>query len=384
MKIGVFFGSRSVEHDISIISAQIVIHTLSEFDFEVIPIYITKKGEWIFSKDFFDLNTFKYPKILEEICKKCSTISIDIKETINKGKLVLIQKQGLIRNKKLEIDIAFPVFHGTFGEDGSIQGLFEILNIPYVGFDHFASSIAMDKVLTKQVLKSENIQVIDYLWFKREENIEISLIEQKFKYPIFVKPAHLGSSIGITKAKNIKELKQGINLAFELDNKIIIEQGILEVMDVNCAIIGDKNNVITSELEEPLKKQEFLSFEDKYIKGSMRGEKGKVRIPAPLSSEKTQEIKKLAIKTWKVIGGYGIARIDFLIDKKSEKIYINEINPMPGSLQKHLWEKSGLNFSDILKKLIKLAIKRQKNKSKLIRIFPSSVLFNTFEGKLKL
>lgn len=384
--IGVFFGSRSPEHDISIITGQLIISGLKGLGYKVVPIYLAKDGSWYINEKLGDLSFFQ--KDIWDF-KDWQKFYLDLEES--KGKLVF-KKKGLFI-KKIVIDLAFPAFHGRYGEDGTIQGLWEIFNIPYVGCEVSTCALAKDKVLTKLFYEVNNIETVDFVyffkneWLSKKEEI-IKEIKEKLRFPMFVKPARLGSSIGIRKVKEEKELEEAIEVAFYYDEKVLVENGIENVRDLTCALLGDKEEIFASLVQESLYEKDFFSFEDKYLKGggAQTGKAlNKIIIPAQIPQEITLKIKETAKRIFYLIEGSGIARIDFLYDEKDNKVYANEINPLPGTLYHHLFKESGIEIDQLLEKLIKIAYKRHKEKNELITTFSSSVLKTShLKGKLKL
>ena len=369
----VVFGGRSVEHDISIITGQFIISALKAAGkYKVVPLYITRDGGW-YSEDFLaDLKSFRDSGLGERL-KKLRTVALNFE-----GGLSLVTS-GL-RSRSQGVDMVFPALHGTNGEDGSLMGLLRMANVPFVGCGLGASVVAMDKVLTKQVTAGAGVPSVPFVWLEAGEGSspEAKKKLMKLSYPLFVKPAHLGSSIGITKVEKEADLDDAIELAFHYDNKVIVEQGVADLTELNCAVLGNED-IRTSLLEQPLTQTEFLSFKDKYLSGgkkggSMSGAKDMVRIPAPVSDKVEKEVKDLAVKAFTAIGGSGTARLDFLLDNKTQQIYLNEINPLPGSLQQHLWKASGVSNVELVTELIELASERHAAEQKLTSSFDSSVL----------
>lgn len=384
--IGVFFGSRSPEHDISIITGELIISGLKGLNYKVVPVYFSKEGTWYINEKLGELSFFQ--KDIWDF-KNWHRFYLDLEKS--KGKIVF-KKKGVI-GKTITIDVAFPAFHGKYGEDGTIQGLWEIFNIPYVGCDVSACAIAKDKILTKLLYQINNIPTVDFIYFYNFEweNFKDKILEnikKNLHYPLFVKPARLGSSIGVKKVKEEKELIETIEAALYYDEKVLVENGIEKVRDFTCAVLGNYDNLFTTFVQESLYEKDFFSFEDKYLnKGGAQTGKAleKIVIPAQISEKLTNEIQEYSKKIFKLIGGSGIARIDFLYDEKNNKIYANEINPLPGTLYHHLFKKSGVELNELLQKLIDLARERHKDKNKLITTFSSSVLKSgNLKGKLKL
>lgn len=347
IKVAVIFGGVSTEHDVSVVSGTSVIEKLNKEKYEIFPIYIDLDGTW-----------YVYKKPVNEI----KVVEI-------KTKLEDLEKIDNIINYLKQMDVVFPVLHGLGGEDGSIQGLFKMLNIPYVGCGILASSVGMDKVYTKIIFekagipqaKYEYVKVIngEYIYVSKdftEEKMRLSEIVEKasknFIYPMFVKPSNSGSSVGVKKAKNKEELECAIEYAAQYDSKILVEQGI-EGREVECAVLGNEE-VISSPVGEILSAEDFYSFDSKYINTESR-----TVIPADIDKEISDEIRDLAIKAFKAVDGKGLSRVDFFVERKTNKIYINEINTLPGfttiSMYPKLFEQIGIKYSDLLDKLISLA-----------------------------
>lgn len=385
--IGVFFGSGSVEHDISIITGQLVIAGLKGLGYPVTPVYITKAGKWMLGEELGDLKLFSDPTKKIEDEKKYYEYYLDMEQSI--GKMVF-RRKGL-RSRTITIDLAFPALHGTFGEDGKIQGLFEMLGVPYVGCGVLASAVSMDKVLTKQVYELHKIPTAKFLYFYREQwekdpqNI-ITKIKTNLPWPIIIKPAHLGSSIGISKVKNQegKDLANALELGFFYDEKVIVEEAVQNLMDVTCCVIGNRQPRF-SVLQESLIAQDVLDFESKYLKdgGAQTGKaQGGLVIPARLDEETTKQIQNTAMEVFKILECSGIARVDFLYDRAAKKFFVNEVNPLPGTLYHHLWKASGVELDELLQKLIKFAEEKYELGRQTNYTFESSVLKNLKGSKL--
>lgn len=382
--VGVFFGSRSPEHDISIITGQLIISGLKSLGkYKIIPIYLTKKGEWLIGENLSSIETFRKGNFKKS---ELGNYSLDLNSS--QGKLVF-QKKGVF-GKKITIDLAFPAFHGQNGEDGTFQGLCEMLNIPYVGCDVTSSAITMDKVLTKMIYKANNIPTVDFVFFNLEQwRINKKSILQQIKslnWSVIIKPARLGSSIGISKAKNQKELEFAIEVALHYDSKVIVEKCVTNLMDVTCCLIGNENPQ-PSLLQESIFSSEFFSYEDKYLKagGAQTGKATKsIIIPARLDKKTTQEIQDAAVKVYQLLGCSGIARVDFLYDKTAKKWYANEVNTLPGTLYHHLWKKSGVPFGELLEKLISFAEEKYQKKKQITYTFDSNILTQVLSTKLVL
>lgn len=385
MTIGVFFGSRSPEHDVSVITACLVIKTLREVGRSVVPVYIDKEGGWHSDNALGDIAFFQDKNYAEKL-KKFPRMIID--EEQSRGKLALKQKS--VFGKTITIDLAFPALHGSYGEDGTIQGLFEMFDIPYVGCGVAASAVAMDKVLTKLLYRSANIPTANFIFFTahewQNEKEQVMRKATALHFPLFIKPSRLGSSIGISKAANEKELEFAIEVALHYDTKVIIEEMVPNLMDITCAVLGN-DEPIASLLQESAFEGDFFNYEEKYIKGggAQTGSAGKkIIIPARLDAKTTKEIQDAAARIFKLFGCSGIARVDFLYDTTAQKWYANEINAIPGTLYHHLWKASGIPFEELLKRLIDFAEETHREKNSVATSFASDILEQAASGKLRL
>ena len=397
IKVGVFFGGNSVEHEISVITMNQAISSLNPEKYEIVPIYIAKNGVMYTGDDLLDLYSFRDMDVLLKRCYKVAVVND------GKGVKVVRTPAPWIGKRVLNtIDVAFPIVHGTNCEDGTIAGFVTLLGLPFVGPDIMASSIGMDKIMQKKVLKESGIPVVDFHAFYSVEYVKddekiLKEIEDKIEDPMIVKPGNLGSSVGIKKAKNKAELEEAIEFAMEFADRVIVEKAVEDLKEINCSVIGNQAENEASVCEEPFFSDEILSYTDKYIgdgktkggtiggakasvKGGMKGAKAgetqfsNKKIPADISKEKTEEIQKLAKDVFNILGCNGVARIDFLIDKKTDKVYVNEINTIPGALSYYLWEASGKTFEQELDEIIELAIKRQRDREKLTFSYDQNIL----------
>ncbi|MDD5213371.1 MAG: D-alanine--D-alanine ligase [Candidatus Gracilibacteria bacterium] len=372
--VGVFFGSRSAEHDVSITSAFVVMKWLIKAGYNVLPIYINQKGKWLYNKDFSDI------KKIKDADNTGMELSIKLGEVDNKMHLEQ-SKKGLFSGKEqIDLDIAFHVLHGLAGEDGSIQGLCELVGIPYVGPGILGGSTTLDKIITKDIFVSNNLPIVPYIHFEKG-NANLSDIEIKLNYPMFVKPYNLGSSIGVSKVENTEELKNAIEVAEHYSNEIIVEEGVNNLIELNCAVCEKDSEVITTLVEQPTTNANFLSFEEKYIVtdnggGTMSGNETKVHIPALIPENIALDIQEMSKKIFKIFKLGGAPRIDYLYDEKNDKLYVNEINPIPGAMQMHLWEKSGLSQIDFMHTLIASAV-AQNDRRNVNTEFKSNILDHT-------
>ena len=371
--IAVIFGGRSVEHDISIITAHtpIIQSLTASGQFDIWPIYIAKNGSWYSDKTMNDLKFFKrndFENYLSEQ-KKIRLLFDDGLKIIWPG----------FRQKTITIDIVFPAMHGTFGEDGSLMGLLRMANTPFVGCDIFASAVAMDKTLTKQVLAAENIPIVPFVWFTKDEweknKNELTQKMKKLKWPLFIKPVHLGSSIAIAKIKQESELENAIEVAFHYDDKILAEESVENLIEATLPIIGN-DELQLGGVERPLNKTGFFDFNDKYL--SKNKKNGGVNsqyseIPANINDNLKQQVENLGKRTYRILGCSGIARVDFLIDENSQKVYVNEVNTLPGSLYCHNWRKMGVSGVELVTKLIALAEERFQKQKNITYTFNSDI-----------
>ena len=398
IKLGIFFGGKSVEHEISVITMSQAISAINPEKYEIVPIYISKEGVMYTGDDLLDLYAYKD---MEVLLKRSYKVCV-----VNDGKGVKVMRcpAPWIGKRVLNtIDVAFPIVHGTNCEDGTMAGFLNMLGIPVVGPDILASSIGMDKILMKKVLKESGLPVVDYVAFysmeyiKDEEKI-LGEIEEKLGFPVIVKPGNLGSSVGIKKASDKAELEEAIEFAMEFADRVIVEKAVVHLQEINCSVIGNITETEASVCEEPFFSDEILSYSDKYMGGSagkckagmkgvagakagnakMSGGKGMAasskKLPADISDEKRDEIQALAQETFKVLGCSGVSRVDFLIDKDTEKVYVNEINTIPGALSYYLWEATGKTFEHEMDEVIDIALKRHREREKLTFSYDQNIL----------
>ncbi len=361
--IGVFFGGRSTEHEISVISASQAMHAINAEKYEVVPIYISKQGKWYTGNALLDIQNYRnIPELLAKVDEVYMEPSFGDYNLYKK-------KRNLFGSNVIKhLDVIIPVLHGSNGEDGIFEGLLETIGIPYAGCNTLSSANGMDKITMKMILKSCGIPVVNFVWFSdkewytRREEI-INQIEKEIGYPVIVKPANLGSSVGIGRACNREELIDKIDGAEIYTTRIIVEDMVEDLQEINCSVLGDCDENQASVLEEPIKSGEILSYEDKYVGGS-KGAKGmqasQKRIPADLPEKETKRIQFLARETFRVLSCHGVSRVDMIIDRKTRDIYVNEINTIPGSLSFYLWEATGISFEQLMDKLVELAIKRKR------------------------
>ena len=380
IKVGVLFGGVSVEHEISIISAVQAMNSMDTDKYDIVPIYIGKDRTFYTGKMLMEMDVYKDFEDLKRYAKKVTLIRKDDK--------FYLQSTGLFKRVVDEIDIAFPIVHGTNVEDGTIQGYLNTLGIPYVGSSVLGAALGQDKVVMKQIFESCDLPVSPYVWFYDNEylNNTDTIVKsiKKLGYPVIVKPASLGSSVGISVVKSEDDLDEAVMDAITYDTKIVVEKMVENLVEVYCSVLGNYEYAHTSAIEEVMSTEEFLTYKDKYIGGS-KGSKSKGMastnriIPARISPKLKEEVENLSKEAFRVLNLSGVCRIDFLIDKKKEKVYINEPNTIPGSLSFYLWEPVGKKYKELLDEMIMLAIKDYKNKTKKVYSFDTNVL-SSFNG----
>jgi len=382
LTVGVIFGSRSVEHDVSVVTAQQVIKALNPDKYEVVPIYITREGAWLTGAALSELATFKNEAIAEQIGIRATTFS----PTTDMPGLITPPLSGLLGRSTLKrLDVVFPAVHGSHGEDGTLQGLLEMADVAYVGAGVAASAVANDKVLTKGLLRANGLAVVDFVAFSRHEWLTdrerlLKRIEETLTYPLFIKPATLGSSIGVAKVANGEEAIRSIQIALNFDRRVLVESAVVGAVEINCAVLGN-DTIRPSVLEQPVTYEQFLNFDAKYLHGS-GGMKSQERIiPAPLDAALSAHIRQTAVDAFRAVGGQGTARIDFLL--KDETVYVNEINTMPGSLAFYLWAAENMSPAQVCDELIRLALEAHKEKRKTTYNYKSRLIAQASSRGLK-
>ncbi len=379
IRVGVLFGSRSVEHEVSVITAQQAIKTLAQNNqFHIVPIYISKSGEFYTGDYLLDIEHFKD---LNQVMEKAQKVHIGRQD--GRGALIKSPVKAFGKNVVDYFDVAFPIVHGSFGEDGTLQGLFEQLQIPYVGCSVLSAAVTMDKIMAKMVMMASGIKVVDFYWFGSEEwfardEAIIADCERQFGYPFIVKPSDIGSSVGVSVVKNRAQFIDAVNLVRQFSERILIEKYVQNLKEINISVLGDSEGHKLSVCEEPISSNEFLSYADKYAGGGKTGTKGgtkdnssggmssaKREIPAKIDRHLQNEIERSAAIAFRALDCSGVSRIDFIIDQDDQTVYVNEFNTIPGSLAFYLWEASGKSFADLLEELIALALKRKRRREKL-------------------
>ena len=360
--VGVIFGGRSVEHDVSIVTGNQVMQAFDPEQYDMVPIFISRDGKWYTGAPLMDIKNYQ-----GEIVSYKDVVPAVLSPSVQHHGLIINPVSGLLHKSEIKrLDVVFPAIHGSHGEDGTLQGLVELADIPYVGCGVLGSALANDKALTKDMLRQKGIPVLDDVVFTRAEWLDgrdsiLAQINDTLGYPVFVKPATLGSSIGVARVNTQDMLSISIDIAASFDRRIIVEPAISGGVEINCAVMGYGSNMTASVLEQPVSWEEFLTYEEKYMRGG-GGMKGAERlIPAPISELATAKIQQYTIAAFKAVDGRGTARIDFLVrgheeeDPEKMEIYLNEINTMPGSLAFYLWQDLDMSPRDVVEKLVQLA-----------------------------
>lgn len=357
--VGVFFGGRSTEHEISVISANQAMAAMNPDKYEIVPIYISKEGRWFTGRDLLTLSNYRNP---EQLLQKCTEVYM--RPTYGDFNLYNTKKTLFGKDVFTTLDVAIPVLHGTNVEDGKFEGVLETIGIPYAGCNTLASANGMDKITMKMILRADNIPVVDYVWmtdhqWTSDRDNMLRKVEETLGYPVIVKPADLGSSIGIGVAHDREQLISRLDDAARFSRRLIVEHMVTALREINCSVLGDVDEYQTSVLEEPIKAEEILSYGDKYMGGGMHA--AQKRIPAELPEDMAAECRRLAGETFRVLSCHGVSRVDLIIDDDLGKVYVNEINTIPGSLSYYLWEATGLRFDQLMDRLVKLALKRRRD-----------------------
>ena len=396
LNVGVFFGGETVEHEVSIISAHQAMNALDKDKYNVIPVYVAKSRKLYVGEELTDMASYKN---LSELENKLTQVTI----VLENNKVVIKPiKTSLFGKKELgTIDVAIPVMHGTNGEDGTIQGFFEMLKVPYAGCDLYGAAVGQDKVLQKHILKDNDLPITDWFWVYGSEiddnKEEILEKVHKLIYPVILKPARTGSSVGIAIAHNDEEYLECFEDARQYDEKVITEKVVKPMVELNCSVLGDGAHARASVIEQvgSVSGDELLSYKDKY-QGGGKGSKGAKSgskdagmastariVPAPISEEQTKLVQKLALKTFKVLGAAGVCRIDFMMDQETKKVYVNEINTIPGSLAFYLWKEEGMSFTELMDNLVDLALDRERRRSKMTFSYDTNLLSTFSENSAK-
>lgn len=399
LNVGVVFGGVSPEHEVSVISSLQAIHAMDRERYEPRPIYIAKDGSWYTGDVLFDVEAFRD---LDALLQRATPVRVDA--GAERGLLLIEKKEsGLFRSRpeSFRVDVMFLGLHGGSGEDGGLQGLCETFNVPYTGSSILGSAVGMDKVVSKYVCRDRGIPIVDFLDFREsdwahKEEYWLDRCEEDLGYPVVVKPARLGSSIGISMAADRSELDRAIEDAFRYDQKIVVEKAVQQLKEINCAVLGGPDDAVTSALEQPVRTEgeDLLTFQEKYMreesgsgasKGRRRGAKRTGEspggmasldriIPAPLDEETASRIRDLAVRVFQLFECGGVARIDFMIDEADGSVYFNEINTIPGSFSFYLWDPAGIPFDDLVHRMIELALARHRDRNSRVRTYDVNLL----------
>lgn len=388
LNVGVFFGGKATEHEVSVISAIQAIENMDKDKYTIVPVYISKDEKFYTGQALLDMNNYKQ---LDILLQKCTLVGFE-KSTKDAQLNLLKSPSGLFNKKIASIDVVFPILHGNKGENGSAQGMFELFNLPYVGSNVLASAIGMDKDIAKIVAASIDIPVVDFVafnkydYFAKAEDL-LTKILQKLSFPMIVKPASGGSSIGIEIAKDSSTLRAAIEQVFSYDIKVIVENKVEMIREVNCSVLGDISEARASVIEEPSTADEILSFSDKYMQDASKGmSSARRQIPALIDDAMKNQIESYSVNLFKKFGCAGVVRIDYIIDTQLNMVFFNEINTIPGSLSFYLWKHNGLDYKKQLDEMIKIAIKVHQRTNEFNYAFENNLFSSNalnMKGKLK-
>jgi len=385
IKVGVLFGGRSVENEVSVVTAHQTIEAMDRSKYEITPIYIAKSGKWYSGDALLDVTNYKDPDSLFEKCEEVYMKSVYGDYNLYRNKKSLFSKDVVAT-----LDVILPTLHGTNCEDGTLQGVLDTIGIPYVGCNTLASANGMDKITMKMILSACGIPVVNYVWFcdkDWDENRDDKAlqIENKLGYPVIVKPANSGSSVGITVAHNREELCSSIDGAFSFTTRVIVETLVKELKEVNCSVRGNYFNCEPSVLEVPVRSGEILSYSDKYMSGGTKNSKGmrstQRELPANLPADVTERMRNMAVDTFRALACDGVARIDMMIDGVSGELFVNEINTIPGSLSYYLWEYDGQSFGAQIDRLLEFAFARKREQGFKTTEFGGNIFKNLGKGQ---
>lgn len=381
LNIGVIFGGKSVEHEISIISAIEAMGYADENKYKIVPIYIDKDNTWYTGEHLKSIINFRDIDLVKRYAKKVALVKMD--------RSFVLQKLGMFKKNLCVIDIVVPIGHGAYLEDGSLQGYLNMLGVPYAGPSVLGAALGQDKVIQKELLSVNNIPVVNYTWFYNYELSDKKLVQErlsKLKFPVFIKPSSLGSSIGIEIAEDEKDFFKKVKNTIKYDKKILVEEKVNDVKEINISILGNYKKVEVSEIEEINSNEDFYSFKEKYVNNFSKTQEKDKKTKPIISKEMIEDMKEYAINTFKALDGNGVARIDFLINDKTKKIYINEINTIPGSLSSYLWKAKKKNQTELFDDLIAIAVDNKKDDEQIQKAIPGNLLerFDNLKGtKLK-
>ncbi len=387
IRVAVLFGGKSVEHEVSIISAIQAMNHMDVSKYDVIPVYISKKGDFYVGEGFNQVESFRN---VDELLKKAT--QVDVMQADGVTKLCPRKQKAFGKAKEIIFDIAFPIVHGTNVEDGALQGYLKSLGVVFVGCDVCSAAVCMDKYISKEVCKVNDIPVLDCITLLvdelKNEEVLLDKVEAAIGYPVIVKPVNLGSSVGIAVAQKREELSKALFDAFSFSRNVLVETAVMDLREINCSVLGDESFAKASVCEEPMHTGAMLSYEDKYVsnaKGSKSQGMASVsrQIPANIPEEMNKEIQELAVRAFHVLKCNGVVRIDFILDASTGRVYLNEVNTIPGSLSFYLWEASGMKYKELLTELIELALKRKREEDNVSFAFDTNILKNCSLGGSK-
>lgn len=392
INVGVFFGGRSVEHEVAVISAVQAMNAMDTDKYNIVPVYIAKSGEMYHSELMKDIGSFRdIPALISQ------SAAVTMIKSGDRFSLIELKK-GLFKKNICNIDIAFPIVHGTNCEDGSLVGWFELLGVPFVSCGVCSAAVGMEKDMFKYLLNEKGVPTLPCVTFYAKEWTAdkdgiINEIEEKFGYPLIIKPANLGSSVGISKAHDRDELMTSVADAMQFAQKILVEPAVEHLREFNCSVVGDCDECAASVIEEPVMSGELLSYADKYQNGGKSSKSGgaksggtkggaenqgmasvKRKIPADIPDSLKSDIRRYSKAAFTALGCNGVVRIDYLYDCDADKVYVNEINTIPGSLSFYLWEPAGVPYRELLSKMIDLGFKRARTKENLTFTYETNIL----------
>lgn len=390
-QLGVIFGSRTCEHEVSIISAVQLMRNVNREKYDVIPVYISQKGEWFTGEALMDIKTYTP---FDPFKKGILPVHLDL--TAGSGALMhYAPPKGLLGGGKEEVvarlDVVIPVMHGLHGEDGSLQGVLELAGIPYSSTGVTGSAVGMDKITMKRFFRGCGFPVLPdcaltRAEFERDAEGAMNKVEAALPYPVFVKPACLGSSIGVSRADDREKLRDALELAFSYDRRVLLEQGLDHPIEVNCSVLGYDGDRKASVLEMPNSGAGFLDFSEKYL-ASSGGSKGmaslKRIVPAPIGEELTKTLQDLSVQIFDAMDCKGVVRIDYMLDRNSDGYYITEINTIPGSLAYYLWQETGLPYGRLIDEMVDCALRAHREKERNSFAFSSDILSGVQLGGVK-
>lgn len=370
IKVGVIFGGKSVEHEISIVTAIQAMDKIDTEKYEIVPIYITKELEWYTGGCLRYIDSFKDYDLIRRYARKVNLI--------NKDNRYILQSTGFFKREINYIDLAFPMVHGAGAEDGSIQGYLEVTGVPYVGSGVYSSAVGQDKVFMKQILEANKIDVVKYEWFTIDDykNDKEELFQRidKMHYPIILKPASLGSSIGIEVVKQKEELDSALDRVLKYDDKVMAEELLSDIREFNCAVLKSNGRVQISAVEEIINDKDYRKYSDKFIWDNDDNAVVKREFPANISKKLEDEIKEISLRSFKILNNTGVARFDFFYDNKTKKIYVDEINTIPNFLTHHMWGDLNINYKTLMDLLIEDAISKVKRRDNMNLTIDSDIL----------